>query len=62
MNNKNEEFDTLYQDEIVCPHCGYEHSDSWEVKHNDGEYNCDSCGKKFHYERHIEVTYSTRKH
>ena len=47
-------------DEIVCPHCGYEHGDSWE--HNDGdagESECDGCKKPFKWVRDISVTYST---
>ena len=48
-----------YTDEIVCPWCGYRHSDSW------GDVgslqDCDNCEKSFYAERHMEVTYSTRK-
>lgn len=52
--------DHEYTDEIVCPHCGYEHSDSFEYS-EDGDTTCNDCGKPFHYARDISVTYSTDK-
>ena len=56
------EFDCEYTDECVCPYCGHEQSDSWEIgtgSEEDGETYCGSCGKDFAYSRHIRVTYST---
>lgn len=47
-----------YGDEIICPYCKYEHSDSWELESDDGETECGECGKSFLYCRHIYVTYS----
>jgi hypothetical protein len=35
----NEEIDTEYKDDIICPYCGYKHQDSWEIKMNKGELN-----------------------
>lgn len=55
----NKGFEHDYEDEVVCPHCGYEHGDSWEM--DDGEHDCPECEKSFHLERHVSVTYSTRK-
>ena len=52
-------FDHEYTDEIVCPHCGFEYSDSWES--SDGEKECYECGEKFHMVRNVEVTYVTYK-
>lgn len=52
-------FEHDYEDEVVCPHCGYEHSDSWEMR--DGEHECPECDKKFELECHHSVTYSTTK-
>ena len=43
---------------VICPHCGYEHLDSWEM--DDGEYECD-CGGSYVVERIITVEYSTYK-
>jgi transcription elongation factor Elf1 len=55
------EIDSDYTEEITCPHCGYVHSDSWEVGENSGNTECDSCKKPFAYERNTSVTYSTTK-
>ena len=57
MNDINHE----YTNEIVCPHCGAEWSDSWECANDYGEEECDECEKKFSYNRDVEVTYSTSK-
>jgi hypothetical protein len=51
--------DHEYTNEIVCPYCGAEFLDSWEL----GAYDileCD-CGKKFISTRNTEVTYTTEK-
>lgn len=46
-------------DEIVCPHCGYVHGDSWEYE--EGETTCCDCDNHFTIDRNVEVTYTTRK-
>lgn len=55
------EFDHNMTAEIICPHCGYEHGDSWELHGEDGVQECVSCKKEFEWERFVEVTYSTEK-
>jgi len=50
--------------ELVCPYCGYEDTDSWEYDQNTfdgvlGDIECGECGKKFHAQRNGEITYST---
>lgn len=59
------EIDCDFTKEIVCPHCGYEHQDSWEWGPDTGEYDsegeCGECGKAFIWSRYIETTYNTRK-
>lgn len=46
--------------EIVCPYCGYEFSDSWE--HNDYDSaECGECGEEFILYVETSVTYSTEK-
>jgi DNA-directed RNA polymerase subunit RPC12/RpoP len=55
------EIDTKYTEDIVCPHCGHVHSDSWEIESNSGNDKCSRCDKEFGFERDIEVTYSTWK-
>ena len=51
--------------EAVCPHCGYEHGDSWEFGGQSGRdvghVDCMDCGKPFSWSREYEVTYTTRK-
>ena len=51
--------DTSYTREVVCPHCGHEHMDSWEM--DDGEYSCSDCDNEFEITRDVDVTYSTSK-
>lgn len=38
--------DCSYTDEVVCPHCGYEYSDSWEFSDYEEEECCE-CGESF---------------
>lgn len=52
-------WNTKYTDEICCPFCGYEHSDSWELRSDDGDTDCGSCGKTFTYRRNVTVDYVT---
>lgn len=54
------EIDHEFTDEIVCPHCGHEHGDSWEWRGDDGEADCDDCGKPFEWSRNVSVCYSTK--
>ena len=56
--------DTTYTDNIVCPFCGYEDHDSWEVDFGpgiEGDINhfCGSCEKEFFVMRQCDVTYSS---
>jgi DNA-directed RNA polymerase subunit RPC12/RpoP len=51
--------DTKYTNEITCPHCGGTMGDSWEC--NEGEQECNDCGRKYDVIRHVEVSYSTSK-
>ncbi len=44
--------------EVVCPHCGWTHEDSWERRMVDGDVadeTCDKCGCEF------TITYDTEK-
>ncbi len=56
--------DTQYQNEVICPHCGYVHRDSWEIDfggYGDGEITmeCANCDEPMVVTRQVEVTYST---
>ncbi|MGB5217370.1 MAG: hypothetical protein WBN66_03630 [Smithella sp.] len=58
------EIDTDYTREVVCPFCGYEFGDSWEIDfgpcmEGDTEVTCGGCEKDFPVSRHIEITYSS---
>lgn len=58
----NEEFDTWYTENIVCPYCGYVNDDSWEIASDyDDAYECEECGKTFSWERIIDVSYTSHK-
>lgn len=56
-----EPIDCEFTKELVCPYCGYEHSDSYELDSDHSMTGCDHCGKEFEYFRNIEITYSTYK-
>lgn len=60
---ENEETETNFEDEVVCPYCGnrMEDYDSFFIQQGDGECKCDECGKTFNFTTHIEVTYSTSR-
>lgn len=53
--------DCEYTDEIVCPYCGEEFTDSWEFEPDMDTIDCYECGMEFKYERNVSVTYSTSK-
>lgn len=55
-----DEIDHSFTEEVVCPWCGYEHGDSWELQ-DSGKMKCPECDKEFKYDRDIEVTYWTEK-
>lgn len=63
--SEKKDVDCLYTDEIVCPYCGYEFSDSWEFSmKGDGdtcEVDCDECEKTFTAVMSMTVDYSTYK-
>ena len=59
--------DTEHRDAIVCPDCGAEDPDSWELfdepEDGDGsvaETSCHVCGAPITVTLHLAVTYTTR--
>ncbi|WP_457634711.1 hypothetical protein [Persephonella sp.] len=57
--------ETISKESAICPHCGYEHIDIWEVF--DGasngeikEIDCPSCGKVYICEIDTTPTYYTK--
>lgn len=55
------EHDTTATSEMVCPHCGTEQGDSWELQGESGVDKCAKCEREFKWTRDIEVTYNTEK-
>jgi hypothetical protein len=51
------------ENQITCPYCGWEDTDSWESGlDSDGdntEINCSECEKKFTVTLHIDYSYSS---
>lgn len=43
----------------VCPYCGDENDDSWELSGDDGVTTCGACGRDYNYSRYVDVSYST---
>ena len=53
-----DEEEIFQSDEITCPYCGYELSDSWECSDEDINI-CDTCGSEYEYTRVVEVSYTS---
>lgn len=53
--------ETFKEDRIICPYCDYIDENSHEVLANKDILKCFQCGKLFQYERHIEISYSTKR-
>lgn len=60
MKNEIKEIDHELTDEIVCPYCGHEFSDSYEFEGED-KIICYECNKEFGCMSHIRINYSTKK-
>jgi DNA-directed RNA polymerase subunit RPC12/RpoP len=58
-----DDFPHDHTDEIVCPYCGYEFTDSWEFNDTQDEQHveCCDCGKEFLLYVIMSVDYTTRK-
>lgn len=51
--------DEIFQsDEITCPYCGDQLSDSWECSDEDTNI-CQTCGSEYLYTRIVEVSYTS---
>jgi len=50
---------TSVEEEMICPYCGYEQMNSWEIPGDDGTVECGRCEKEFDFTRNVEVTFST---
>jgi len=58
-----EEIDTKFTDEVICPYCDFEYTDSWEVTTSPFNVNvaCEKCKKVFTVCADFSVTYCTYK-
>lgn len=54
-----EPVDKNFESNLICPYCGYEDKDSWELSDNDEEHCCGRCGAVLSYERVVTVEYSS---
>lgn len=57
---ENENIDHEETDEVICPYCGYAHSDSWGYP-NEIDVECSGCGKEFEMVRNVYCDYSSFK-
>ncbi len=50
-------------DEVVCPYCGYEFGDSWEldINYNSVRLDCNECNREFECSAENTRTYSSAK-
>lgn len=60
------EIDCFCTKEIVCPHCGYEFSDSYEIFYNpDDDFfrglECNECNKQFNVWKTVSIKYRSSK-
>lgn len=47
------------EENLICPFCGVEDYDSWELKEDEGETDCSSCGSEIKYQRNISIDYDS---
>ncbi len=52
-----EDIDHEYTSEIVCPYCGHEVMDSWDMGDSSDSEICSICGSEFAFERNVTVDY-----
>lgn len=56
--------DYEYTNNIICPFCGHEDKDSWEVELDNEEtllFECGDCEKEFYATKSVTIDYSTEK-
>jgi DNA-directed RNA polymerase subunit RPC12/RpoP len=51
--------DKDYERNLICPYCGYEDTDSWELSDDDEEHECGRCGAIISYQRVVTVEYNS---
>jgi ribosomal protein L37AE/L43A len=53
--------DSEMTQKATCPHCGYEEQKCFDWVDDNGEHDCENCGKTYSYERTVIINYSTFK-
>lgn len=48
-----------FEQNIICPYCGYVYVDSFERSDDEDTMKCPVCGGTIHYERIVTVEYTT---
>jgi hypothetical protein len=51
--------DKDYESNLICPYCGYEDGDSWELSDDEEEHECGRCGATVSYRRVVTVEYNS---
>jgi len=52
---------SYYENDIICPYCGYEEPDSWEWDDNSTEYTCPHCARTSDLEVERVAKYTTER-
>lgn len=57
-------FDSEHTTHPVCPHCGHEELDAWEIDFGSGiegeaTITCGNCEREYIAERIVDVSYTT---
>jgi len=58
------ELNHFLTEEIVCPYCGYQHTESYEFfddMEGDEDIECGDCGEEFRGSRIVTIQYTSRK-
>ena len=51
-----EQIDLIQNDNPICPHCGDENQDTWELEADFDTLECRQCGNRYIYERIKSIT------
>lgn len=57
------DIDTEYKPRPICPYCGHEEKDAWELDFDMSdttESDCGECGVTYQVTRYVSVDYSTK--
>lgn len=56
-----DKYDCMNTEEVICPYCGHENSESWEISENDATTYCGNCDKVIGIEQEVVRTFSSYK-